>query len=113
MTTSITEWITGEEFAAERRRLFDAGFGPESHEYRALQRRVRERDDHLIETFGWPLLSRLSGKWLAISLHGEVIDADREVDALVQGRQRFGAANYCVVRLTEDRGAHRIGLRRD
>jgi hypothetical protein len=111
-TSSTTQtWITGAEYQAERRRLLDLGYGSDSPEYRALARRVDERNDYLWETYGVPLLTKYPGKWIAISPEGEVILADREVDILRLARERFGAGTSCIARLDESRGAHRIGPR--
>src|SRR5687768_3281692 len=102
MTTATENWITGEEFAAERRRLFDAGYKPSSPEYTALTRRVDERDTYLFETYGQPLMASHPGKWVAISLDGEVVLADRELEAMQEGQTRFGPGNFCVSRLQAD-----------
>ena len=39
------DWITGEEFGRENRRLIDAGVPDEAPEFEALFERVRLRDD--------------------------------------------------------------------
>ena len=104
-------WITGEEYGAERRRLIAQGCGYGSPEYRALQQKVSERNDYIWQTYAVPLLPHHPGKWIAVSVDGEVLFADRELDAMKQGRARFGPGNYLLARLDEARGARRIGPR--
>jgi hypothetical protein len=103
MSTAVTTWITGEEYQRERRRLIDAGLY-ESPEFRALLRRVGERDEYLFERHGRPLIDRYPGKWAAISLDGEVVVKDREIEAMTAGRERWGAGNFCLARLADSPG---------
>jgi len=109
--TTDSRWITGPEFAAERRRLLDWGYDYNSPEYQELQRRVSERNAYLWETYARPLLLEHPGWWIAVSLDGEVLLADRELEAMKQGRARFGAGNYLLARLDESRGAGQLGPR--
>jgi hypothetical protein len=103
-TEETTDWITGEEFAAERNRLREAGFQPASPEYQALLARVRERDEHIWRTYGAPLIEDHAGKWAALSLSGEAVICDSDLEAMRRGRERFGAGNFCLSRLDEIRG---------
>ena len=109
--TKTRTWITGEEYAAERRRLLDLGYHSDSPEYQALARRVDERNEYLWQTYGLPLLTEHPGRWVAISAEGEIILADREVEAMRLARERFGAGNSCIARLDDARGARRLGPR--
>jgi hypothetical protein len=104
-------WITGEEFGEERRRLLDLGYGSDSPEYRALLRRVGERINHLWQSYAVPLLGQHPGKWVAISLGGEVLLAEKELDAMKLGRARFGPGNFLVARLDQARGERTLGPR--
>jgi hypothetical protein len=109
-------WITGEEFNRERRRLIAEGrYSRTSPEFIELHERMRDRDDYLWERYGTALMAAHPGhpgKWAAISPSGEVELADSEYDVLAKARERFGAGNTCIARLTPDRGAHRVGPRR-
>ena len=104
MTISTRDWITGEEYAAERRRLIEAGLHADAPEWQALERRIDERNNYIFEIYGRPLIETHRGKWAAISIDGEAIIVDRELDAIRQGRERFGAANFCLTRLDDARG---------
>ena len=103
MSAETETWITGQEFHNERRRLIDAGLY-DSPEFRALLRRVGERDEYLFEKHGRPLISEHRGKWVAISVNGEVLIEDREIDAMRKGRERFGSGNFSLARLTDPPG---------
>ena len=105
------QWITGEEYGAERRRLIAQGCGYGSPEYRALQQKVSERNDYIWRTYAVPLLPHHPGMWVAVSVDGEVLLAERELDAMKLGGARFGPGNYLLARLVDDRGTRRIGPR--
>lgn len=102
--TETRQWITGEEFNQERRRLIAAGHTHESPEYQALLRKVEERNRHLFDDYGKQLIDRHPGKWVAISLEGDVIVADRDVEAMRLGAERFGRGNFCLARLSSPPG---------
>src|SRR5688572_13896025 len=101
MATWTRDWITGEEYAAERKRMIEAGLRSDSLEWRGLDRRVDSRNDHIWEQFGQELLRQHRGKWAAISLSGESVVSDTELEAMRAGKKRFGAANFCLRRLDE------------
>ena len=48
-TVTGKQWITGEEYAAERRRLVDAGETATDADWETLDRRVDERNEHIFE----------------------------------------------------------------
>src|SRR3712207_3753043 len=94
-----SQWITGEEFARENRRLIEAGVPDEAPEFQALFARVRARDDYLYDRYGKPYLESGRGKWIAISLEGEVVIRDRLVDVLEESNARFGAGDAAIRKL--------------
>lgn len=94
-------WITGEEFGKERRRLIEAGVPDDALEFRDLLRRVRERDDSLYDTYGKPYLETHYGKWIAISVDGELIIRDRSSELIWAAREAFGPGNFSMRKLAE------------
>jgi hypothetical protein len=106
---SVTEtepktWITGEEYAAEWKRLREARAGIDSPERQALMRRVDERNEYLWRTFGLPLVAANRGRWAAIGLDGEVILDDSDPELSEKAQRRFGPGGYALRNL-DDRGA--------
>lgn len=101
-------WLTGEQFAIEKQRLREAGCSGTSPEYQRLLQRLADRNAYIWDRHGPELMNRFPGKWAAIALNGEYVIADSEVEALRRARERFGAGNACVSRLTSDRGIHRL-----
>jgi hypothetical protein len=97
-------WITGEEFGCERWRLIQAGVHDDAPEFEELYRGVRERDDYPFERYGKPYMTADPGKWVAISLDGQVLFREHDWQASADGRQTFGGGNYCVRRLAEEQG---------
>jgi len=97
-------WITGAEFGEERRRLIQAGVPDDAPEFKALIRRVRERDDDLFDRYGKPYMSSDPGKWIAISLDGQILIRDDDCQASADARRTFGGGNYRVRRLAEAPG---------
>jgi hypothetical protein len=100
-------WITGEEFGRERRRLIAAGVPDDAPEFQALVRRVLERDDSLFERYGKPYLETHPGKWIAISLGGEVLVGDTAGEVIWEATETFGAGNFAMRKLADFPG-HRI-----
>ena len=95
------EWITGEEFARENRRLIDAGVPDDAPEFQALFARARARDDYLYEWYGKQHMADHYGKWIAISPEGEVIIKDTAGQVLAEARDRFGPGAAAVRKLAE------------
>ncbi len=93
------QWITGSEYGEARRRLISAGLPDDAPEFHELRRRVAERNDYLLERFGRPLAREHPGKWVAISMDGEVIMGDRQVEVLKLANERFGPGNASIRRL--------------
>ena len=93
------EWITGEEFAQENRRLFDAGVPDEAPEFQALFDRVQARDDYLYERYGRPYVETHGGQWIAISPDGQVVIRETAAAVLAEARARFGAGNAAIRKL--------------
>src|SRR5579862_4248509 len=98
------DWITGEEFNRERRRLIDAGVPDRAPEFQALYERLGERDDYLYERFGKPYLESHPGQWIAISADGEVIIHPDPVEVMRESRRRFGPGNASLRRLADPPG---------
>jgi hypothetical protein len=95
------QWITGEEFARERRRLIEEGVPREAPEFRALYNRIGARDDSLYERYGKPYLESHYGKWIAISMNGDVLIDDTLGKVLVRSRKQFGPGNASIRKLAE------------
>lgn len=93
------QWITGEEFGRERRRLIEAGVPDDAPEFQALVDRVLVRDDYLYETYGKRYLASHPGKWIAISLGGEVVLRDTVSDVVWAAREKFGGGNASIRKL--------------
>src|SRR5438445_5502723 len=104
---SKQEWITGEEFGRERRRLIQAGVPDDAPEFQELIARVVARDDYLFERYGKPYLETHYGKWIAISLDGQVIIKDTAGELAWAAREAFGGGNAAIRKLAEFPG-HRF-----
>ena len=100
-------WITGEEYGRERRRLLAAGAPDDSHEMRELDARVDARDDYLFEKYGKRYMETHYGKWIAISVEGRVIIKDTASELGSVAREEFGPGNFSKRKLTEA-GGHRL-----
>src|SRR5947199_109196 len=98
------QWITGEEFGRERRRLIEAGVADDAPEFQQLNRRVMERNEALWDRYGKQYLRSHPGKWIAISLDGEVLIRDQAGKVMWDGDGRFGPGNFAVWKLAEFRG---------
>src|SRR5947207_11407046 len=95
------EWITGEEIGRENRRLIEAGKPDDSPEFRELIARIVARDDALYERYGKRYLDTHYGKWIAISLDGQVIIRDTAGEATWAASEAFGDGNYAKRKLAE------------
>jgi hypothetical protein len=95
------KWITGEEFGTERRRLIAEGVPDDDPRFRALFARVHARDDYLYERYGKHHRSTHEGKWIGVSLDGEVIFGDRPGELIAAGNARFGPGNWALRKLAE------------
>ena len=98
------QWITGEEFGREWRRLVRAGVPQEAPEFQELWRRVRARDDYLYERYGKPYIDTHYGKWIAISLDGRTVIRDTASEVGPVARETFGGGNFAVRKLAEFTG---------
>jgi hypothetical protein len=98
---SEQEWITGEEIGRENRRLIEAGIPDNAPEFRELIARVVARDDYLYERYGKPYLDTHFGKWIAISLDGQVIIRDTAGEVSWAASEAFGDGNFCKRKLAE------------
>ena len=94
-------WITGEEFGRERRRLIEAGVPDEDPRFRALYDRVVARDEYLYERYGKPYLESQPGKWIAISVDGEVLIRGTSGQAIWAAAERFGDGNFALRKLAD------------
>lgn len=104
------QWITGEEFGRERRRLIQEGIPDEAAEFQALYDRVQARDDYLYERYGKPHLESHHGQWIAISMSGDVIIRNTASETIWAGAEKFGEGNFALRRLAEFPG-HRMPVR--
>jgi hypothetical protein len=93
------QWITGEEIGRERRRLIEAGVPDDAPEFQALNARVSARDHYLYERYGKPLLETHPGKWIAISLDGQVIFRNTSGETMWAADDAFGQGNYALRKL--------------
>ena len=100
-------WITGEEYGRERRRLLQSGASDDSPEMRELDARVDARDDYLYEQYGKPYMKTHYGKWIAIAADGRVIIRDTASELGSVARQEFGPGNFSKRKLNET-GGHRV-----
>lgn len=97
-------WITGEEIGRENRRLIDAGVPDDAPEFQELFDRVFARDDYLYERYGKQYLDTHPGKWIAISLDGQVIIRDTAGEVSWAASEAFGDGNYSKRKLAEFTG---------
>jgi hypothetical protein len=88
------QWISGEEIGRENRRLIDAGIPDDAPEFQELFARIAARDNTLYERYGKPYLEIHPGKWIAISLDGQVIIRDTAGEVTWAANQAFGDGNY-------------------
>jgi len=101
-------WITGEELGRERRRLLAANVPDDAPEFQQLIARVAERDDALMERYGRSYLASHYGKWIAISLDGQVLIRDTASELAWAAREAFGGGNFAVQKLADFPG-HELG----
>lgn len=95
------QWITGEEIGRENRRLNEAGIPYEAPEFRELFARIAARDNELYERYGKSYLDTHRGKWIAISLDGQVIIRDTAGEVTWAAGEAFGDGNYAKRKLAE------------
>jgi hypothetical protein len=97
----VQQWITPEEYQREYRRLMATGIPDDAPEFQALIERVVERDNHLYERYGKPLMAEHRGKWIAIALDGETILGDSVSEVHWEACERFGSGGFSLRRLAE------------
>ncbi len=102
------KWITGEEYGQERRRLIENGVPDDAPELRELEARVNARDDFLYEKHGKKYLDKHYGKWIAVSLAGQVIIRDTASELSWAAREAFGGGNFSFRKLAEFPGHRRF-----
>jgi hypothetical protein len=95
------QWSTGEEIGRENRRLIDAGIPDDAPEFRELFARIAARDHALYERYGKSYLDTHRGKWIAISLDGQVIIRDTASEVTWAAGEAFGDGNYAKRKLAE------------
>jgi hypothetical protein len=103
------QWITGEEYDRERRRLLEQGIPEDAPESQALTRRVIERDEYLFDRYGKPYPETHRGQWVAVSLDGEVIFRDTAGEVVWAATEAFGPGNFASRKLAEFPG-HRFAF---
>ncbi len=94
-------WITGEEIGRANRRLIDAGISDEAPEFQELIARVVARDNFLFERYGKSYVDSHPGKWIAISLDGQVIVRDTAGEVTWAADEAFGGGNFAKRKLAE------------
>jgi hypothetical protein len=94
-------WITGEEIGREYRRLIEAGVSYEAPEFQELFTRITARDNELYERYGKRYLDTQRGKWIAISLDGQVIIRDTAGEVTWAAGEAFGDGNYAKRKLAD------------
>lgn len=99
--TQQEHWITGAEFNAERRRLVQSGAALDDPRVRELHQALSRRDDYLYERFGAKHRQGNEGKWIAVSLEGEVIIRDTLGELVHDAELRFGAGNASLRKLAD------------
>jgi hypothetical protein len=95
------QWMTGEEIGRENRRLIEAGVPDDAPEFQEFIARVVARDDYLYERYGKQYLDTHPGRWIAISLDGQVIIRDTASQVIWAGSDTFGEGNFSMRRLAE------------
>src|SRR5262249_53928335 len=101
--------ITGKEYNDERLKLIRAGVPNNAPEFKALNAKIRERNEYLYETYGKQYYDSDYGKWIAISIDGQVIIRDTASEAGYEADEAFGPGNYAKRKLNEI-GGHRVFL---
>jgi hypothetical protein len=95
------QWITGEEIGRENRRLIEAGVSDDAPEFQALVARIAARDNYLYDRYAQEHLDTHRGKWIAISLDGQVIIRDTAGEVTWAASAAFGEGNYAKRKLAE------------
>lgn len=93
--------MTGEEIGRENRRLIEAGIPDDAPEFQQLIARIAARDNDLYERYGKQYLPTHRGKWIAISLDGQVIIRDTAGEVTWAATEAFGEGNYSKRKLAE------------
>jgi hypothetical protein len=75
--------------------------------FREYVRRLGERNQALFDRFARPYLATDPGRWIAISLEGDVILGDTASEVGAAAQDRFGPGRYAKARLADFRG-HRF-----
>lgn len=100
-TATQTEWMTGDEFNREYRKLVDRGVAEEDPEMRALFRRMSERNHWLFERYGKPLISKYPDWLVAISPDGKTLVGQRRGELAHEAEEKFGTYDFALFRLSE------------
>lgn len=100
-------FITAAEATALWRQIKERRLGEDSPEYQEFISRIRERDDYLYETYGKRYYDSHYGKWIAVSVNGEVIIDDTSGQVIWAASEKFGNGNFCMRKLAEFPG-HRL-----
>jgi hypothetical protein len=94
-------WMTGEEVGRENRHLIEAGIPDEAPEFQELIARITARDNDLYERYGKSYLDTHPGKWIAISLDGQVIIRNTAGEVTWAAGEAFAEGNYAKRKLAE------------
>jgi hypothetical protein len=95
------QWITGEEYGRERRRLLKLGVPDDAPEFQELHRRITARNDYLYERYGKRYRETHEGKWIAISQTGEVLIRDTAGEVMWAATDAWGPGHAAVRKLAE------------
>lgn len=94
-------WITGPEYRTEWQRLKAAGVPYDDPRYEALRARLTARDNYLYERFGKVHRPGNEGRWIAISLEGEVILGDTLGEVIHAAHERWGSGGAALRKLAD------------
>lgn len=100
-TAPQTQWITGDEFNREVRRLIDQGVSDEDPRMRTVYARMSERNHYLFERFGKKLVDRYPNWYVAISVDGKTLVRQRAGDLVHDAEDEFGTYDFAVFRLSD------------
>ncbi len=93
--------ITGDEIADERKRLIEAGFPDDATEFTKLDDEVERRDELLFNNFGRQFIQSDKGKWIGISLDGNVVLRNTASELIWAASRAFGDGNFAMRRLAD------------
>jgi hypothetical protein len=100
MSVETRTWITGEEYNRACQRLIEAGVPDDDPRFVELRRSIDERNRHLWETYGRPLIQRHPGKYVAIAPDGRMMLGERGGDLMWDAAEELGE-DFALFRLSD------------